>query len=145
MKTFQSSVTIQRPIEDVFAAAIDVSNHNQWREGLIQASITSQGPVNVNSTYVYNLRTMGQNIETTSEVVSFSPPFEYAWKATSGPFPLEGKVICETVPEGTRLTEILAAEPGGFFKLAEPLLFRNQQTKMDKDLKRFKELLENGK
>jgi uncharacterized membrane protein len=90
-------------------------------------------------------KTMGQNIETNCKVVSFSPPFESAWKSTTGPFPLEGRVICEAVPEGTRITEIIGGEPGGFFKFVEPVLFRKQQTRMNKDLERFKEVLENGK
>ena len=144
MKTFESSITIQCPIEDVFTAAADVANHANWREGLLHARQTSEGPLGLHSTYVYRLKTMGQTIETHSEVISYSPPQEYAWISTAGPFPLAGKVICEAVPGGTRITEIIEAEPGGFFKLAEPLLFRNQQNKMDKDLERLKEWMENG-
>lgn len=34
------------------------------------------------------------------------------------------------------------AEPGGFFKLAEPLLMSQQQSQMDASLKKLKEILE---
>jgi uncharacterized membrane protein len=144
MNTFESSITINKPIEDVFAAAVDLASHSKWRDGLLDASFTSAGPVGPNATYVYRMRTMGRTIVTNCEVVAYTPPTGYAWKSTSGPFPIAGRVLCEAMPEGTRITEVLEVEPGGFFKLAEPVLFRQQQSRMEKDLIRLKELLESG-
>jgi uncharacterized protein YndB with AHSA1/START domain len=142
MATLESSIVINRPIEEVFRAVIDFEQHPQWREGLLKAEITSPEPVQAGTTYVYNMRVMGRKIETTGEVVAYDPPTLYAWKATSGPFPLSGRVRCETVAEGTRVTETVEAEPGGFFKLAEPLLMRQQQSRLEKDLKALKAMLE---
>lgn len=42
----------------------------------------------------------------------------------------------------TRVTDTIEAEPGGFFKLAEPLLVKQQQSQMEADMKKLKELLE---
>lgn len=144
MKTFQSSITVHCPIEEVFAAVADLSSHSQWRDGLLQARITSPGPVGQNATYAYQIKSMGRTIDTEGKVVTYSPPTVYAWEATSGPFPMAGRTVCESVPEGTRITETMEVEPGGFFKLAEPVLFRQQQERMEKDLMRLKGLLENG-
>jgi hypothetical protein len=52
-------------------------------------------------------------------------------------------VHCEPAADGTRVIETVEVEPGGFFKLAQPLLVRQQQSQMEKDLKKLKELLEN--
>jgi uncharacterized protein YndB with AHSA1/START domain len=142
MARLESSITINRPIEEVFTAVTDFASHPQWRGGLQRAEVTSPGPLRAGSTYVYDLRVMGREINTTGEVVAYEPPTAYAWKATSGPFPLSGKVHCEPAAGGTRVIETVEVEPGGFFKLAQPLLVRQQQSQMEKDLKNLKELLE---
>lgn len=142
MATLEASIIINRPVEEVFAAVIDFNSHPQWRGGLLKAEVTSRGPLGAGSTYTYDMQVMGRKIETTGEVVAYEPPTAYAWKATSGPFPLRGRVSCEAVADGTRVTETVEAEPGGFFKLAEPVLLRQQRGQMEKDLKMLKELLE---
>lgn len=142
MATLEATIIINRPVEEVFAAVEDFNSHPRWRGGLLKAEVTSPGPLGVGSTYVYNMQVMGRKIETTGEVVAYDPPSTYTWKATSGPFPLSGSVRCETVSEGTRVTETVEAEPGGFFKLAEPVLLRQQKGQMEKDLKQLKVLLE---
>jgi uncharacterized protein YndB with AHSA1/START domain len=142
MVSLEASTIINRPIEEVFQAVVDFNSHPQWRSGLIKAEVTSSGPLGVGTTYVYNIQVMGRNIETKGEVVEYDPPRVYAWRATSGPFPLSGNVRCEAVPEGTRVTETVNAEPGGFFKLAEPLLERQQREQMEKSLRNLKNLME---
>jgi uncharacterized protein YndB with AHSA1/START domain len=144
MATLESSIIINRPIAEVFTAVTDFAGHPQWRGGLQKAEVTLPGPLRAGSTYLYDLRVMGRDINTTGEVVSHEPPTVYAWKATSGPFPLSGQVRCEPAAGGTRVTETVEVEPGGFFKLAQPLLVRQQQSQMEKDLKKLKELLENA-
>jgi uncharacterized membrane protein len=142
MATLEASIIINRPIEEVFSAVADFNQHAQWRQELIKAKVTSDGPVGTGSTYTYNLKVMGREIETTGEVTTYQPPAVIAWKATSGPFPLSGSTRCEAVSEGVRVTEIVEAEPAGFFKLAEPVLMRQQKAQMEKDLKNLKVLLE---
>jgi hypothetical protein len=55
---------------------------------------------------------------------------------------MSGSITCETVNGGTRITDTLEADPGGFFKLAEPLLMKQQRSQMEKDLNQLKDLLE---
>lgn len=142
MATLEASIQINRPVEDVFAAVVDFNQHPQWRGGLLKAEVTSPDPLGVGSTYTYDMQVMGRKIETTGDVVAYEPPTTYAWKATSGPFPLSGSTRCEAVAGGTRVTETVEAEPGGFFKLAEPVLLRQQRSQMEKDLKNLKAMLE---
>jgi uncharacterized protein YndB with AHSA1/START domain len=142
MKMIEASITIKRSIDDVFMTIADFDSHASWRSGLIDAALTSEGPIKTGTTYLYNMKVMGREIETSGQIESFTPPTSYAWKATSGPFPMSGSIKCESVPEGTRVTDIVEAEPGGFFKLAEPLIIKQQQSQMEKDLKQLKALLE---
>lgn len=144
MKIIEASVVINHPVEAVFTAATDFESLAEWRTGLIEAAITSAGPIQVGTEYRYNLKAMGRELETRGVVEAYEPPRVYGWKATSGPFPMSGSMRCEPVEEGTRITETIAADPGGFFKLAEPLLLRQQRSQTEKDLQQLKELLEGG-
>ena len=119
MKKIESSITIERNIEDVFETVADFNSHASWRTGLISAALTSDGPVQSGSTYQYNIKIMGREVETAGKIGTYQPPAIYAWESTSGPFPLSGRVKCEAIPKGTRVTETIETDPGGFFKLAD--------------------------
>ena len=142
MAKFESSITINRPVEEVFAFAVDTAHAAKWQEGVIEATTTSSGAVGVGTTYRYVVQAMGQKLDTTGEITVWQPPKAYTWKATSGPFPMSGGIACEAVEGGTRIAQTMNAEPGGFFKLAEPLLMSQQQSGMDAGLKKLKEILE---
>jgi uncharacterized membrane protein len=142
MPTLESSIVIHRPIEDVFNYSTDLARHAEWKSGLLHAEMSSPGAVRTGATYTYQVQVMGRKIETNGEVVDFAPPFTFQWKATSGPFPMSGSTTYEEISDGTRVTDTIVVEPGGFFKLAEPLLIRQQQSQMKADLEKLKKLLE---
>lgn len=142
MAKIESSVTVNRPIEEVFTFVTDIRNSTKWMSGVLEAAQTSSGPMGVGATYRFNIEVMGRKLETTGEVAVYDPPSKYAWKASSGPFPMSGSTTCEPVAGGTLVTDTIEVEPGGFFKLAEPLLIKQQRGQVEKDMKRLKELLE---
>ncbi|MBI5290640.1 MAG: SRPBCC family protein [Chloroflexi bacterium] len=142
MAKLETSITINSPIEQVFAFAADLANNAKWQTGVIAAEVTSPGPVGVGTKYKYDAEIMGRKLETTGELTAYDPPRITAWKATSGPFPMSGSTTFESVPGGTRVVDGMEAEPGGFFKLAEPLLIMQMRGQMEKDMKKLKELLE---
>jgi uncharacterized membrane protein len=142
MATLTANVVINQPIEDVFTFVTDVNNAAKWQSGIIEAKATSNGPIGVGTTYQYVVQVLGRKIETEGEVTAYEPPKRYAWKSTKGPFPLSGGTTFEATPEGVRVVDTVEAEPGGFFKLAEPLMIKQQQSQMEKDLAKLKQLLE---
>lgn len=81
-------------------------------------------------------------METTGEITAYDPPRQSAWKAIKSPFPMNGATALESVAGGTRVTLTLDVEPGGFFKLAEPLLVKQQTSQMETDLAKLKQILE---
>ncbi len=144
MAKVEGSVVIGRSIEEVFAFVTDLGNALKWQTGIVEARQTSDGPVQVGAAYKYVAEVLGRRMDTSGEVVAFDPPHRYAWKATSGPFPMSGETHCETVDGGTRVTDRIEAEPGGFFKLAEGLLARQMQGQVVGDLGKLKSVLEAG-
>lgn len=142
MAHLEASITINRPTEEVFAYVVDPNTAAKWQSSVVQAAQTSDGPMGAGSTYRYVVQVMGQRLDTSGQVTAYEPPKKYAWKSTSGPFPMSGSSTCESVEGGTRITNTIDVEPGGFFKLAEPLLMRQQQSQSENDLEKLKELLE---
>jgi uncharacterized membrane protein len=142
MPKVEASITINRPIEEVFAFAADLTNAAKWQTGVIAAEVTSHGPVGVGTKYRYDAEIMGRKLETSGEMTAYDPPRITAWKATSGPFPMSGSTTFESVAGGTRVVDTVEAEPGGFFKLAGPLLVAQIRGQLEKDVKKLKELLE---
>ena len=79
MKKLESTITINRKVEEVFNTVADFNSHAVWRSGLIAASLTSEGPVQTGATYQYNLKIMGKEIETSGQIEVYQPPAHYTW------------------------------------------------------------------
>lgn len=144
MARIENTITINRPIEQVFAFIADYRNNVKWQTGVIAAGFTSPAPVGVGTTFKYDAEFMGSKLETTGELTAHDPPKKIAWKSTSGPFPMSGSTSFESAAGGTLVTDTIEAEPGGFFKLAGPLLMKQMQGQTEKDMKKLKDILEKG-
>ena len=51
-------------------------------------------------------------------------------------------VTFEPVADGTRVSESVEGEPGGFFKLAEPLVVKMSQRQFQSDFDNLRDLME---
>jgi uncharacterized membrane protein len=142
MAKIEAGVVINRAIEEVFAFAGNVENNPQWQSGVLEARITSEGPMGVGTTYRYVNQLLGRRIETDGEITEYEPNRKYSFKSTSGPFPIEGGFTFEAADGGTKVTLAVAADIGGFFKLAEPLVVRAIKRQFETDLSTLKDILE---
>jgi uncharacterized membrane protein len=142
MATLEISTVINRPLEEVFAFLSNPENGPKWSSGSSDVTITSAGPLGVGSAYRSARTFLGRRIESEIEVTEYEPNRSYATKSTSGPFPMQSRVIFERAEGGTRVTGTLVGEPGGFFKLAEPLLVSMVKRQFDADLANLKDLME---
>jgi len=136
------STVINRPVEEVFAVASNPEHYPKWISSSNDVKITSEGPIGVGATYRTVVRFLGQRIEGESEFTEYEPPRRFASKSKSGPFPVENRVTFERVDGGTRITFTTVAEPGGFFKLAEPLLVSMLKRQFEADFANLKDLME---
>jgi uncharacterized membrane protein len=142
MATLEISTVINRPVEEVFAFVVDPENYPKWMSGISEVTITSAGPIGVGTTYRSVLTFLGRRIETEAEFTEYEPNHSYAQKSKSGPFPAQNRGTFERMEGGTLVNVTLAAEPGGFFKLAEPLLVSMLKRQFQADLANLKELME---
>ncbi|HEX9038527.1 MAG TPA: SRPBCC family protein [Ktedonobacterales bacterium] len=142
MATLEFSIVINRPVEEVFAFVGNPENYPKWFSGSREVKITSAGPIGVGTTFRTVISLLGRRIEGDIEFTEYEPNRSFTEKTTSGPFPVESRVTFERVEGGTRITDTQLAEPGGFFKLAEPLLARLIKRQIEADLANLKDLLE---
>jgi carbon monoxide dehydrogenase subunit G len=142
MATLELSIVINRPLEEVFAFVSNPENSPKWISGISELTITSAGPIGVGTTYRSVLTFLGRRIETEAEFTEFEPNHSFAQKSKSGPFPVQNRETFERVEGGTRVTLTLVGEPGGFFKLAEPLLMSLLKRQYQADLANLKDLME---
>lgn len=144
MYSFEKSIFINLPQQEVFDYVTDPANDKKWRKSSISAEWTSEGTVGVGSTQHAVDKFMGRNLESDSEVTVWDPPNEFGWKSVGGPVPFELSLKLTPEGEGTRLSFSGQAEIGGFFKLAEGLAGKQMEKQIDGDFNNLKKVLESG-
>ena len=114
MATYEKSIFINRPPQEVWDFFSNPANSSQW------------------STTEY------------AEWTSEGPPSEHGYKSTSGPFPWEFTTKLEAKENGTQLNASGTAEVGGFFKMAEGLVVKQLTKQVDANFEALKLVLETG-
>lgn len=144
MPSATRTVTIQRPVGEVFAFVADGLNGPQWRPGIMDIALaSSSGP---GAVYRQGVKGPGgRRVAADYEITAWEPDRRLAFKAVAGPVRPTGEYRFEAAGEGTRLTFSLAAELGGFQKL---LLGGAVQRTMDAEVnatEKLKSVLESGR
>jgi len=110
------TVTVNRPIEAVFAFVADGEKCPQWRPGVVDIKhVSGEG---VGAKYAQGVSgPMGRRIQADYEVTVFTPNTRLDFQTTTGPARPHGRYDLEPVDGGTRLTFSLDAELTGIRKL----------------------------
>lgn len=134
---------IDRPASEVFAFVSDASNNPRWQKGQRSCRWTSPPPIGIGSTYDQEARFLGRRVLSTFEVVEHVPGRAVTIQTVKGSFPITVRRSVEPLGEGRcRVVAEISGEPGGFFRVAAPLLRRLAQRSVDADYDRLKALLE---
>ncbi len=140
----ESSVIIERQPNEVFDYLTNFENNPLWQSGMKEAHFTSEGTLDVGSTYSQIARFLGRRIESNFVVVAYEPGRMVKISSTSGSFPITVTRSVESADLGTKVRAIVEGDATGFFRLAEPIMRRMVQRSVDGDYARLKELLETG-
>jgi uncharacterized membrane protein len=141
---YETSFVINRPIDEVFAFTTNQENQPKWQSRLLEMKKTSDGPIGVGTTWRSVVKFLGQRIEGTTVITEYELNRTYAGRSTSGPFPVEARQSYEPVEGGTRVTFTIKAEPGGFFKVAEPVLLNLYKRQAEAETASLQEFMEAG-
>ncbi len=134
------STEVKRPVAEVFAYVSDPANLPEWNS-LVQEASASETPIRVGTKIMSRVKFLGRRIEQTAEVTEFAHDKKFVFKGDK-PFPATITNLFEAATGGTKLTQIGEFEPGGFFKVGEPILARITKKQFEAQLDTLKELLE---
>ncbi len=138
MIKIERTITIHRPVEEVFAYLCEVEHGPRYISGQREAHKTSGGPMAVGSTFA----TSGKFPRRGSafEITEYELNTRLAWKATSGSHATTTWGFQPSGPS-TRVTFTRQANGQGLSRLAESLLQGIANGQVDQDLGALKELL----
>jgi uncharacterized membrane protein len=141
MPEAQHEVTIQLPVEAVFAYVLDGENCPAWRPGVVDIKrVSGQG---AGAIYRQGVRgPMGRRIDADYTVTTAEPNRLIEFQTIAGPVRPRGRYTFQSLDDATRLTFHLEADVGGLRGLLlGPAVTRTMQAEV-RTLDRLKQVLE---
>lgn len=116
------SITIDRPIEEVFAYVTDTSNDPAWHSDILEARKTSKGPIGRGTTWRVRFKPVMGVSEGDMEVVAFEANRKEVQQGAMGPMQPTLTYLFEPAGGGTRFTRRVEIKVSGMMRLIEPLM-----------------------
>jgi uncharacterized protein YndB with AHSA1/START domain len=143
MANVESSVTIARPVEDVFRFFLDFDHNAPQMDPTIESvSRTPGGPTRPGTAFRFSQRILGKMRATTTTFTSIEPNRKIEIAASFGPLRPEGAFTFDERNRGTTVTVRVNPNPVGPFKLLAPLFARIAQKVWKERFARIKAALE---
>jgi uncharacterized protein YndB with AHSA1/START domain len=144
VETFENSVTIERPVQEVFAFLADFENIPTWNYAIEQTIKTSPGPVGEGATY-RQTRTIPRRSEEGFEVTAFEPMSRLEILGDIGPFRTRASYVLTPIGGGTLLRNETDLEAtSGVLRLVAPLAVSRVKAAVAQNLVKLKHVLEGG-
>ena len=103
MATVETSISINKPVEQVYAYLTDVQNQKALNSSITE--VVTDGPVAVGSHYKIKMSVMGRPFESENEIVTMDPNKVFAVKTLAKPpaSPVTNTYTLEPDGAGTKL------------------------------------------
>ncbi len=142
MPSATNTVTISRPVHDVFAFVADGENGPKWRTGIVDIARV-RGDGGVGTAYRQGVRgPMGRRIAADYEITALAPDRSLEFQTTAGPVRPHGRYDFESVDGATRVTFSLDAALAGIRRLLMGSIVERTMTAEVGALARLKRVLE---
>jgi carbon monoxide dehydrogenase subunit G len=139
-----SSITINRPIEDVFAVLTNVENTGKWFPGDVKEWWTSPPPHGVGSTRRARVKMGLMTTENDAVATVYEPPHRAGMKGTSKNAPFEAMLTFEPVEGGTRVVSNIELFMRGPSRLFGGMFTRWYGKSWNQGLVNLKRMMEAG-
>jgi carbon monoxide dehydrogenase subunit G len=137
----EHTVTIARPVEEVFEFLMDTRNDPVWMTHVVEVGRNADVPVEPGLEVDETIKFLGKRLPITMTVTEHDPPRRSAIEV-AGVVPGRGSYDLEPAGDGTRLTATLETDAHGFFRLAEPVFARMARRDFIGNFETLKDLLE---
>ncbi|HZD71637.1 MAG TPA: SRPBCC family protein [Actinomycetes bacterium] len=143
MASFENTVIIQRPVEEVFAFLADFENLPKWNYAIMKTTKASPGPVGVGTTY-RQTRSVPSRSQEGFLVTVFEPPSRLEVQGQIGPFQARIGYLLEPTGSGTRLRNVVDLGSSGVSSLVAPLATSRVRQAVAANLDTLKHIVETG-
>jgi uncharacterized protein YndB with AHSA1/START domain len=142
MQTFENTVTIQRPAEEVFAFLADFENIPKWNYAIDETHQAPAGPVGVGTRYRQTRSVPSRSVED-FQVTVFEPARRLAIQGQIGPFQAQISYELEAAADATRLVNNVELDPSrAALRLVAPLAAPKIKAAVAQNLGQLKLVLE---
>jgi uncharacterized protein YndB with AHSA1/START domain len=138
---FQTSVRIERPVEEVFEYVADPRNFPNWNSAVQAVSVRS-GEGEPGSTYLMERDLPGGRAQNELKIVDREPPTAFTIRTTSGPTPFGYRYRFEHDGGATLVHLAASVELSGIAGGLGPLASRVVKRGVDANLATLKQILE---
>ena len=142
MISINVNTLILRPVWEAFDYITKPENNSRWQYGSLETVQISDGSMRVGTLFSSFGHFMGRRIQSSFEVTEFKTNESFGFETISGPIQLQTSYSFETLDLGTRIIVSSLINPGGFFKLVDPIVARVAKKQYKENLTRLKKLLE---
>ena len=146
MAIIETSVSIKKPVEQVFAFITDLNNQKKLSTYITGVEVS--GPVQLGTKYKIETTSMGNKITTNNEVVAFEPNKKFGVKTFAAPpaSDVTNTYLLDPDGSGTKLTLQMDAVlvPPGMPNMPgmEDMMKKQMITGLETSLNLYKKLLE---
>jgi uncharacterized protein YndB with AHSA1/START domain len=140
-----AEITIDRPIEEVFAYIADNENDPQWCVPVVETTRIAGDAPGLGARYVFASRLGLIKVRGKFETTGFEAPEAIRWAGESAIVTFSGQYRLTSTTTGTRLLERTAFEPKGGLKLLQGIMRPEYTKTYQTQLQRLKQLLEDGR
>ena len=139
------TVTIARPVEDVFAVLSDVEKVAAWSWNTIEETLLTLGPLRKGSRRRATVKGFaGRTMHNEAEMIEFEPNRRMVVEVLDAPVPARIVIDFTRVEGGTRLDWTGIISPRGILAPTAPLIARVYRIMFEKDLRNLKALMDRG-
>jgi uncharacterized membrane protein len=142
MMCIETSILINRPIDEVFSYATSSAHAFIWRSTLVAITDTPHETMRVGSIFREQSKLLSQIVETTYEVVEWMPPRRFTYKSIVGAAPGLVGLRFAPVTGGTQVSIRVEESFDLVFPHDEQLAVRAVQRTLQADLQTLREVME---
>ncbi len=142
MARFEESITINRPVEEVFAYATAIQKWPEWHDSIVQAEQTSQGEIEVGTTFKAQARMEGRTMDFTGKMLEYQPNKRSRKEMDYGNFVIDDTLTFDPINGGTQFTMVYDVKVRGMAKLMSGRINTGVHEELKQAVSRLKTVLE---
>ncbi len=123
----EESITIDRPVKEVFDFVLDGTNSPLWRSSVTDVKLSPGKPLGVGAVFKQGLKGPGGRIDGDYEIVEYKPNELIKFQVIAGPARPMGTYVFKSIGNSTQVTFILDFQPKGLAKLMDGMISKSMK------------------